>query len=430
MSVPTVAAWVRFVEGEQGMHDESAPSPPSPQTSEQAEAARAAGAPRPRCVIVGLGASAGGLEAFETFFAQMPPDSGMALAQIPESARYDSLLRSAIATGLVDHILPVEAMPDKLIEYTTHLTARLRQDPTEVEFLFKDLLIGVTRFFRDPEASVTLAQTVIPQLFTDKVAHDQVRVGVSGCVTGEEAYSLAILVNSDLQNLLEQYADCHYLPGPRAVHPQLHTGHERRLAAPSQRCRPAPHRAGAALRRRRPGWRRQGRAPHARLDGAVGAHAGHRPTEQLQRIRTYLGWRLFDEESRVRLTSWSNQRVTDDLLPSILVSRAEDILRAWQIVAPARSTLEELVASVTARVQDDVYTRMTTGLRPELLQAMDNLLQVPLGARRSILFQLKKYPAEASYAVILRYMERYHFLRELGVGTIELGGIGLPMIRY
>jgi hypothetical protein len=104
-------------------------------------------------------------------------------------------------------------------------------------------------------------------------------------------------------------------------------------------------------------------------------------TEQLQRIRTYLGWRLFDEENRVRLTSWINQRATDDLLPSILVSRAEDILRAWHIVAPARSTLEELVASVTVRVQDDVYSRITTGLRPEFLQAMDNLLQVPLGAR-------------------------------------------------
>ena len=153
-------------------------------------------------------------------------------------------------------------------------------------------------------------------------------------------------------------------------------------------------------------------------------------TEQLQRIWTYLGWRLFDEENRVRLTSWIIQRATDDMLPSILVSRAEDILRAWHIVAPARSTLEELVASVTARVQDDVYSRITTGLRPEFLQAMDNLLQVPLGARRSVLFQLKEYPAEASYAVILRYIERYHFLRELGVGTIDLDGIGLPMIRY
>jgi hypothetical protein len=47
-----------------------------------------------------------------------------------------------------------------------------------------------------------------------------------------------------------------------------------------------------------------------------------------------------------------------------------------------------------------------------------------------MLFQLKEYPAEASYAVILRYMEHYHFLREFGVGTIDLGGISLPMIRY
>ena len=113
-------------------------------------------------------------------------------------------------------------------------------------------------------------------------------------------------------------------------------------------------------------------------------------TEHLQRSRTYLGWRSFDDESWLRLTSWINQRATDDLLPSVLVARAEDILRAWQIVAPARSTLEELVASVTAHVQDDVYTRITIGLRPEILQAMDALLQVPPGARRSLLLQLKE----------------------------------------
>jgi Domain of unknown function (DUF4158) len=153
-------------------------------------------------------------------------------------------------------------------------------------------------------------------------------------------------------------------------------------------------------------------------------------TEHLQRIRTYLGWRPFDEEARTRLISWLNQRATDDLLPSMLVARAEDILRAWQIVAPARSTLEELVASVTARVQGDVYTRITTGLTPALLQSMDELLQVPLGTHRSILFQLKEYPAEASYTVILRYIERYHFLRDVGVGDIDLGGISPSMIRY
>jgi TnpA family transposase len=153
-------------------------------------------------------------------------------------------------------------------------------------------------------------------------------------------------------------------------------------------------------------------------------------TEHLQRIRTYLGWRLFDDAARTQLTSWLNQRATDDLLPSILVSRAEDILRAWQVVAPAHSTLEELVAAVMARVQGDVYTRITTALTPELIQSMDDLLQVPLGTRRSILFQLKEYPEEASYSVILRYIERYHFLRDLGVSDINLGSISLPMIRY
>ena len=49
---------------------------------------------------------------------------GMALAQTPASAQYDGILRSAIATGLVDHILAAEDMPAKLIEYATHLTAR------------------------------------------------------------------------------------------------------------------------------------------------------------------------------------------------------------------------------------------------------------------------------------------------------------------
>ena len=153
-------------------------------------------------------------------------------------------------------------------------------------------------------------------------------------------------------------------------------------------------------------------------------------TDHFHRIRTYLGWHPFGDKSRVRLINWLNHRATDDLAPSILVSRAEDILRVWKIVVPARSTLEELVASVTARVQGDVYTRITTSLTPALIQSMDELLQVPLGIRRSMLFQLKEYPAEASYSVILRYIEHYHFLRDFGVGTIDLGGISPPMIRY
>jgi Domain of unknown function (DUF4158) len=153
-------------------------------------------------------------------------------------------------------------------------------------------------------------------------------------------------------------------------------------------------------------------------------------TDHLQRIRTYLGWRPFDDEARARLTRWLTQRATNDVLPHDLVARAEDILRTWQIVLPAPSTLEELTASVTAWVQDEVYTRILNGLTPELLRAMDDLREVPSGERHSLLFQLKEYPPEVSPAVILRYMARYHFLRDLGVEAIKLRRVSLPMIRY
>src|SRR5712691_4043794 len=80
----------------------------------------------------------------------------------------------------------------------------------------------------------------------------------------------------------------------------------------------------------------------------LATETGHR-----QRLLGYLGWQVFDEAARTRLTQWLTRRATDDLLPHALVTRAEDLLRAWQIVLPARSTLEELIASVTARAQDD-----------------------------------------------------------------------------
>src|SRR3989449_3676432 len=129
------------------------------------------------------------------------------------------------------------------------------------------------------------------------------------------------------------------------------------------------------------------------------------------------GWQTFDEEARGRLTQWLTQRATDDLLPADLVGRAEDLLRAWKVVLPARSTLEELIHFATARAQGDVYRHIVMGLSSDLQQAIDALLQVPDGERHSMLFQLKEYPPEASYTVILRYIERYHFLHNLKVET-------------
>src|SRR5690606_9554588 len=70
----------------------------------------------------------------------------------------------------------------------------LRQDTSEAHALFNDLLIGVTNFFRDSDAWQTLAELVVPRLFEDKGQDDAVRAWTIGCATGEEAYSLAILL--------------------------------------------------------------------------------------------------------------------------------------------------------------------------------------------------------------------------------------------
>jgi two-component system CheB/CheR fusion protein len=187
---------------------------------------------------------------------------GLTLVQAPETAHYDSMPRSALLTGAVDHVVPVEEMPGKLAEHLVRLRARqggdperlreevsaylgkicavlrretghdfrrykqstlvrrvrrrmnearsasvyayvefLSNDPKEVEQLFRDLLIKVTHFFRDPEAFDLLAAKVIPRLFEGKDADGFVRVWVPGCATGEEVYSLAILLREHVARL-------------------------------------------------------------------------------------------------------------------------------------------------------------------------------------------------------------------------------------
>ena len=70
---------------------------------------------------------------------------------------------------------------------------RLRADREEVQYLFQDLLIGVTQFFRDP-AEFDVLERELPRLFEHKGSDDQFRIWVLGCATGEEAYSIAILL--------------------------------------------------------------------------------------------------------------------------------------------------------------------------------------------------------------------------------------------
>lgn len=192
---------------------------------------------------------------------------GMVMAQQPESAEYSQMPENAIATGLVDFVLRPDEMPAALMKYVRHpyvqgalspatedaaweelnrilavLRTRtkydfrgyrknmlqrrvlrrmgichleqltdyldfLRNTPEEVTALYKDLLIGVTEFFRDPEAFQVLQQRVIPELIgrgslpapagSDDAGsappRPPVRIWIPACATGEEAYSIAML---------------------------------------------------------------------------------------------------------------------------------------------------------------------------------------------------------------------------------------------
>ena len=193
-------------------------------------------------------------------------EGGMVMAQSPDSGEFDGMPRSAIATGLVDYVLPPAEMPAQLIAYVAHafrnrprpvtspapktedafkkifvllrgqtghdfsqykqstITRRverrmavhqvedlggyvqfLQKNTPEIEALFRDLLIGVTSFFRDPEAFAALEEQVIPQLFAGKPAGAAIRVWVPGCSTGEEAYSIAILLQERLEALKQHF---------------------------------------------------------------------------------------------------------------------------------------------------------------------------------------------------------------------------------
>ena len=174
--------------------------------------------------------------------------------------------QSAASGGFVDHVLAVEDMPQALLDYRHHraicdahkgpdgirqdlpshlaticavLHARLgrdfsdyktgtlmrriqrrmhvlqtdevatyieqlRKQPHEAEMLFRELLISVTRFFRDREAFEALEAKVIPELLADARSAEPIRVWVAGCATGEEAYSVVILLKEALLR-----SECH-----------------------------------------------------------------------------------------------------------------------------------------------------------------------------------------------------------------------------
>ncbi|EAT58468.1 chemotaxis protein CheB [Chlorobium ferrooxidans] len=201
-----------------------------------------------------LGVILSGMGSDGTFGLRAIKEKGGAVfVQDPESAKFDGMPRSAIDAGLADVIAPVEMLPEKIISYLKHeqlnfkqtdtledasLSALakviillrsqtghdfslykkntiyrrierrmsihqiqkisfyvkyLQENPQEIELLFRELLIGVTSFFRDPAAWEIMKKRAIPSLIAARPSGGLLRAWVAGCSTGEEAYTLAIL---------------------------------------------------------------------------------------------------------------------------------------------------------------------------------------------------------------------------------------------
>jgi two-component system CheB/CheR fusion protein len=96
-------------------------------------------------------------------------------------------------------------MEEHQINSIDNYVNHLQQSPLEVQALFNDLLIGVTKFFRDPEAFAVLESMAVPMMFEGKTAGSAVRVWCIGCSTGEEAYSIAILLYEQAERLNTSY---------------------------------------------------------------------------------------------------------------------------------------------------------------------------------------------------------------------------------
>ena len=185
---------------------------------------------------------------------EIKAEGGIAIAQDPQTAKFDGMPRAAIATGMVDLVLAPADIAREIVRIATHApedpdaswqqqeepsgeqnlprvfsllrsatgvdfthyklpTIRrrmqrrmvlhkigsvsgyvklLQQDPGEVRALYRDILIHVTRFFRDPDTFDTLSHRIFPEILATRERDQPVRIWVPGCSTGEEAYSIAI----------------------------------------------------------------------------------------------------------------------------------------------------------------------------------------------------------------------------------------------
>jgi two-component system CheB/CheR fusion protein len=192
---------------------------------------------------------------------------GVAIAQEETQAKYDSMPRNAIDTGIVDFVLPVEKMGEQLAWYLRHpflakpkppdveekslegqfqkifilirgetghdfshykrntiqrrIARRLavhqienldqyirflQENPEEVKTLAREMLITVTNFFRDCVAFEKLQEQVIAPLVNQKVSDSFIRIWVAGCATGEEAYSIAMMLCEEITRIQKHFS--------------------------------------------------------------------------------------------------------------------------------------------------------------------------------------------------------------------------------
>lgn len=187
--------------------------------------------------------------------------AGGVFVQIPASAKFDSMPRMAIDAGLADVVAPAEELPGKIIDYLKHVpllvrldrdmaekdqsalekiiillrgqsgqdfslykkstisrrverrmglhqitkindyVRYLRENPQESDLLFKELLIGVTNFFRDPSVWEQLKKKIIPEFLATRPQGGVLRAWTAGCSTGEEAYSLAMVFKEVIEQI-------------------------------------------------------------------------------------------------------------------------------------------------------------------------------------------------------------------------------------
>jgi len=190
---------------------------------------------------------------------------GVSFVQDPSTAKYDGMPSSAVQSGLVTYVLPVDKIPEQLISYVRTIVdtgvpphppvpatlsairritmllrsktgndfslykqstirrrierrmvvhtiedmdtyARyLQENPSEVITLFKELLINVTSFFRDKEAFEALSREILPRMFDKKPDNYIFRIWVPGCASGEEVYSLAIIFREYMDLVRQEF---------------------------------------------------------------------------------------------------------------------------------------------------------------------------------------------------------------------------------